>query len=176
MRPRVLTIPFAVACVAMVVRVAIGLNWWLWVWKGLREQSTLEFPVFAASYWVGYGMLVLSVILERRHFGLRSRPARLWAYRLTLIANAFFPIIYTEEFVRAFGFPLARPQALRIVLVSLSYAGFAFGCISWAIVGFLSLFRDRTSDVPGRPLPAGFAFLGSMEHWFAGFVFLITSR
>ena len=165
----VLALPFAVGCVAS------GVRFVAWVMNPFDRGSTLEVAAFPASSWLGYVMLVLSMILEWRHFGLRSRPARLWAYRLALIANAFMPIIYTLGFTRDYlGIPRApAPPPLAVVLFPVYVAGFLFGLVSWAIVTFLCLSKDRSSNGPGHVLPAGFAVLGSTDHWLAGFLFLL---
>ena len=87
MRPWILAVPFAVTCVAWAARLLIQATW------TPADEPNRERVALQPSVWLPYLMLVQSVFLEWRHFGLRSRPARLWAYGLTLFSNAFLPII-----------------------------------------------------------------------------------
>ncbi len=165
----VLALPFSVACVASAVRVVI---WW--ATAPPADASSQDMAALLTSFWLGYMMLILSLILERRYFGLHSRRTRLWAYRLALIANAFMPMVYTLGFMKEHIITPGSPgPALAVVLAPVFVAGLLLGSVSWAIVAFLCLSKDRSSKGPGRVLPAGFAFLGSIDHWLAGVLILM---
>ena len=161
-------LPFVVGCIASGVRIVI------WETTAVRAASHLA---FLAGSWFWYGMLVITMIIEWRHFALRSRPPRFWAYFLALISNAVMPILYTFGFVEGYlGIPLLRNPSpiLAPVLGLVLFIGYPFGLVSWAIVTFLCLFKDRSSKVPGRVLPAAFAVLGAVEHGPVGFGILFN--
>jgi len=159
--PWVLALPFMVACLASGVRFIM--------FATMTPPRTPGFPfAFPATAWLAYAMLVVSMILEWRQFNLRSRPARVRAYRLVLISNAFAPIIHT-----LFTLPSSiDPEGL--ILRYALFGGLLFPLVSWATVTFLCVFKDRASKVPGRVLPAGFAIVGSVENCTIAFGILMT--
>jgi len=166
MRPWVLAVPFAVTCIAWAVRVLILAT------RTAGDESNIECVAIQPSLWLPYVMLVQSVLLEWRHFGLHSRPARLWAYGVALISNAFLPTVMALGFVgEHLGVALLDPEGgfglvyLFVLLCSLA---------SWAVVAFLGFFKDRSLGVPARLLPAGFAALGSVENCFIAFGALMS--
>ncbi len=181
----VLWLPFAAGCVAWVVTFVI-----LWATQTPGPAPSLGKAAILANFWICYVMLVLSMILERRHFGLRSLPARLWAYRLVLFANASMPIILTlaltEEYLGTPPWPPPPPLGVvhflllgvyaagLLLLLPLFVAGLLFPVVSWAIVTFFCLFKDRSSKVPGRVLPAAFAIPGSIAHCFLVFAYSMS--
>ena len=174
MPPSVLWLPFAVGCVTWGVMFVI-----IWATKTPGPASSFYKAGFLASFWLCYVMLVLSMILERRHFGLRSRRARLWAYRLVLFANAPVPIALTLVFAEEYlGIPLWPPPPPLVVvhffLIPVYVAGALFPLVSWAIVTYLCFFEDRSSKVPGRVLPAAFAIPGSIAHSFLAFAYAMS--
>jgi len=169
-----LALPFAVGCLAWGLTLLIS-----WVTKTPDPASNLPKATLLASFWLSYLMLILTVVLEMRHFGLRSRRASWWAYRLALFANAPIPIALTIAYSEAYlGISLWPPPppliAVQFLLIPVYVAGFLFPVVSWAVVAFLCFFKDRSSKMPGRMLPAAFAFPGSMAHCFIALAYVMS--
>ncbi len=166
MRPWVLAVPFAVACLAWGLRVAILAT------KAPIDGPNLECVAFHPSVWLPCVMLIQSVFLEWRHYGLPLRPARLWAYGLAVVSNAFLPTLMALGFVGEYlGVALLDPErgfGLVYLFVLLS------SLVSWAIVAFLCVFKDRSISIPARLVPAGFAILGSAENCIIAFAALMS--
>ena len=159
MRSRVLVLFFTLACVA-------------WGAKFVAVLFRLAFDLSPASFWttfwagglICYLMLVLSMIFECRYFGRRSRPARLVAYGLLLFSNSFVPIRLPPEYL-GFSVLSAPGEVFPMAFFPVFLAHRLLPLVSWAIVTVLCIFGKGSSEVPGRLLPAGFAVLGSMDHW-----------
>ncbi len=170
----VLWLPFAVGCATWGLLFVI-----MWATQTPGPAPTLGKAAMPASFWIGYAMLVLSMVLERRHFGLRSRPARLRAYRLVLFANAPVPIVLTvgvmEQYLGISLWPPPPPlEVVHYLLIPVYFVGSLFPIVSWAIVTYLCLFEDRSSKVAGRVLPAAFAIPGSIAHSFLAFAYAMS--
>jgi hypothetical protein len=103
-------------------------------------------------------MPVLCLILEWRYFDLRSRSTRVWAYTLVLSSKAILPLFV--------GLTMAGADPYGDVLL-LALLAFLFPLFSWPIVLFLCFFKDHSSQILYRLLPAGFAPLGMEDSFYA---------
>jgi hypothetical protein len=142
----------------------------MWGMKTPTDMSRVEWAAFVASPWVVYVMLALSMIVELRHFALRSNSARLGAYKIALISNAFAPIAWTLGYSGKHLDAFLQNALHAYALIG----GMLFSLVSCAIVSFLCFRKDRSSGVTRRMLPAGFATLGAIENWLVALVILTS--